>query len=44
MRPGRRRKFHTHVLLKQVKVPTLVVLAPARSPLTPLTEQVMIRD
>lgn len=30
-------------LLPQVKVPTLV-LAPARSPLTPLTEQVMIRD
>jgi pimeloyl-ACP methyl ester carboxylesterase len=30
-------------LLSQVKVPTLV-LAPARSPLTPLTEQVMIRD
>jgi pimeloyl-ACP methyl ester carboxylesterase len=30
-------------LLAQVKVPTLV-LAPARSPLTPLTEQVMIRD
>lgn len=30
-------------LLKQVKVPTLV-LAPARSPLTPLSEQVMIRD
>jgi pimeloyl-ACP methyl ester carboxylesterase len=30
-------------LLKEVKVPTLV-LAPARSPLTPLTEQVMIRD
>ncbi len=30
-------------LLKEVKVPTLV-LAPARSPLTPMTEQVMIRD
>lgn len=30
-------------LLAQVKVPTLV-LAPERSPLTPLTEQVMIRD
>ena len=30
-------------LLPQVKVPTLV-LAPACSPLTPLTEQVMIRD
>ena len=30
-------------LLPQVKVPTLV-LAPARSPLTPLTEQVLIRD
>jgi pimeloyl-ACP methyl ester carboxylesterase len=30
-------------LLPQVKVPTLV-LAPERSPLTPLTEQVMIRD
>jgi pimeloyl-ACP methyl ester carboxylesterase len=30
-------------LLAQVKVPTLV-LAPARSPITPLTEQVMIRD
>jgi pimeloyl-ACP methyl ester carboxylesterase len=30
-------------LLSQVKVPTLV-LAPARSPLTPLSEQVMIRD
>src|SRR5215510_6171241 len=30
-------------LLSQVKVPTLV-LAPANSPLTPLTEQVMIRD
>jgi pimeloyl-ACP methyl ester carboxylesterase len=30
-------------ILPQVKVPTLV-LAPARSPLTPLTEQVMIRD
>jgi pimeloyl-ACP methyl ester carboxylesterase len=30
-------------LLSQVKVPTLV-LAPARSPATPLSEQVMIRD
>jgi pimeloyl-ACP methyl ester carboxylesterase len=30
-------------LLPQVKVPTLV-LAPARSPISPLTEQVMIRD
>ena len=30
-------------LLPQVKVPTLV-MAPATSPLTPLTEQVMIRD
>jgi pimeloyl-ACP methyl ester carboxylesterase len=30
-------------LLPQVKAPTLV-LAPARSPITPLTEQVMIRD
>src|SRR5260370_7932321 len=30
-------------LLKEAKVPTLV-LAPARSPLTPMTEQVMIRD
>jgi pimeloyl-ACP methyl ester carboxylesterase len=30
-------------LLSQVKVPTLV-LAPARSPITPLSEQVMIRD
>jgi pimeloyl-ACP methyl ester carboxylesterase len=30
-------------LLPHVKVPTLV-LAPERSPLTPLTEQVMIRD
>ena len=30
-------------LLPQVEVPTLV-LAPARSPLTPLTEQVMLRD
>jgi pimeloyl-ACP methyl ester carboxylesterase len=30
-------------ILEQVKVPTLV-LAPARSPLSPLTEQVMIRD
>ena len=30
-------------LLPQVKVPTLV-LAPETSPLTPLTEQVMIRD
>ena len=30
-------------ILSQVKVPTLV-LAPARSPLLPLTEQVMIRD
>jgi pimeloyl-ACP methyl ester carboxylesterase len=30
-------------LLSQVKVPTLV-LAPATSPVTPLSEQVMIRD